>query len=393
MNRQLVRAGRAAVAATAGGSVFLASLAGTAALLLAKQVVTPATRTRDPIKVLKVVPDPGSDASGAITLERVTESEVAGEYTALWDHDRGRARISSIVTATLDTVTRRYDAAVGTSILEARSVRIASAPQRDVDDLGLPWENVEIPTELGPAPAWWLPARAGRPGDWIIHVHGRGATITEPLRTVPVAEARGWNSLVIRYRNDPDAPAGHRGTYGLGLTEWRDVDAAIEWARSRGAERILLAGWSMGGAIVAQTYLRSKLRALIHGIMLESPAMDWRSILVEQASQMRVPRPVASLGMWLLGSPLASKLLGVEEPINLDELDLVARADEFGVPILLLHSLGDTMVPIEASQRFAQARPDLVTFEEFTKARHTRLWNVDRETWERVVGDWLDARR
>lgn len=380
---------RNATALAAGAAVFLSSLAATAATMLARQVVNPPRSTKGPVKVIKVDLHNEEATEGTITLERTIESETAGEYTLIWDVGRGRARLGEIVTADLRTVTRRFSEAIGTTIVGARSVRVASAPQRDIRDLGLHWREVEVPGELGDMPAWFVPADREGSHAWVIHVHGRGAAMTEPLRAVPLVRAQGWNSLVVSYRNDLDVPSPEHGKYGLGLTEWHDVDAALEWAISRGAERIVLAGWSMGGAIVAQTYFNSRFRDRIVGLMLESPAVNWHDTLEYQAAQMRVPSPVAKLGMWLLGSPLHRGLLGTDEPIDLDRLDLVARANEFHVPVLLLHSTADTVVPVVSSQRLAQARPDIIDYVEFTRARHTRLWNVDRDSWEAAVDDWF----
>jgi uncharacterized protein len=59
------------------------------------------------------------------------------------------------------------------------------------------------------------------------------------------------------------------------------------------------------------------------------------------------------------------------------------------VPILLLHSADDGYVPPEASRALADARPDLVTYDEFTVARHTKLWNYDPERWNADIGSWL----
>lgn len=380
---------RNATALAAGATVFLSSLAATAATMLARQVVNPPRSTKGPVKVIKCDLHNEEATEGTITLERTIESETAGEYTLIWDAGHGRARLGEIVTADLRTVTRRFSEAIGTTIVGVRTVRVASAPQRDIRDLGLHWREVEVPGELGDMPAWFVPADREGSHDWVIHVHGRGAAMTEPLRAVPLVRAQGWNSLVVSYRNDLGVPSPEHGKYGLGLTEWHDVDAALEWAISRGAERIVLAGWSMGGAIVAQTYFNSRFRDRIVGLMLESPAVNWHDTLEYQAAQMRVPSPVAKLGMWLLGSPLHRGLLGTDEPIDLDQLDLVARANEFHVPILLLHSTADTVVPVVSSQRLAQARPDIIDYVEFTRARHTRLWNVDRDSWEAAVDDWF----
>jgi uncharacterized protein len=62
------------------------------------------------------------------------------------------------------------------------------------------------------------------------------------------------------------------------------------------------------------------------------------------------------------------------------------------VPILLMHSVDAGFVPIDGSRRFAAARPDLIEFEVFEGARHTKLWNHDPERWTNLIAGWL-ARR
>ena len=81
-------------------------------------------------------------------------------------------------------------------------------------------------------------AGPGRPHEsrtWAIMVHGRGATRQEGLRAVRPARELGLTSLLISYRNDGLAPSAQDGRYGLGSTEWRDVEAAIEFALAHGA--------------------------------------------------------------------------------------------------------------------------------------------------------------
>jgi pimeloyl-ACP methyl ester carboxylesterase len=79
----------------------------------------------------------------------------------------------------------------------------------------------------------------------------------------------------------------------------------------------------------------------------------------------------------------------VDTPVSLDRLDWVNRAAELRVPVLVIHSQEDEMVPAAASQRLAAARPDLVTFVPVTGARHTCEWNVDPQGWEAAVATFL----
>jgi uncharacterized protein len=92
----------------------------------------------------------------------------------------------------------------------------------------------------------------------------------------------------------------------------------------------------------------------------------------------------------LLESPAA--VLSGTRSLDFDELDNVLHADALSQPILLLHSADDGYVPPDASRALAAARPDLVDYREWERARHTKLWNLDRERYEREIGQWLDAR-
>jgi fermentation-respiration switch protein FrsA (DUF1100 family) len=80
---------------------------------------------------------------------------------------------------------------------------------------------------------------------------------------------------------------------------------------------------------------------------------------------------------------------GLTEPLDLGRMDFVARAAELDRPMLILHSVDDGFVPATASRALALARPDIVTYEQFHIARHTKLWNFDRERWEGAIREWI----
>lgn len=369
-----------AAALTAAGTLATGAAVTVA---VARAVVTPPRHRRDPVRLHRI-----DREAGTLTLSRTPESGAAGRYTIVYADGVGRCAIGDIVDETPRTVTRRFGGETGASLDGHRFVRFASAPERTLDDVGVAWRTVEVDTELGPAPAWAFE----RPGsdDWAIHVHGRGAVLTEPLRSVRLLRDEGWNSLVVAYRNDRVAPRSPDGRFGLGATEWRDVEAAMAWAVRNGARRILLVGWSMGGATVMQALLNSPLADRVVGVVLESPVVSWRATLRMQGRALRLPRWVIGWCERLLASPLARPLVGLDAPIPLDRMELLHRADEIRVPILLFHSTGDTVVPYRPSAALARRLPQLVTYEQFDEALHVRLWNVDRARWERAWREWLE---
>lgn len=372
--------GAAAVAAAAVGAAIGAGVS----VAVARAVVTPPRHRREPVRVFRL-----DREDGTITVARTPESQAAGVYTLVFGGGLGRCAVLEIVDETERSVTRRFTGETGGSLDGQRFVRFVSAPERSLGDVGIPWREVSIDTDLGPAPAWAFASRASN--DWAIHVHGRGAVLTEPLRSVRLLCDEGWNSLVIAYRNDRVAPRSPDGRFGLGSTEWRDVSAAMRWALANGAERILLVGWSMGGATVMQALFESPDAERIVGVVLESPVVSWRATLAAQGRALKLPWWVIRIVLWLLRSPLAPLAVGLGEPIPIDRMELIDRAEDIGVPILLLHSTADRVVPYRPSAALARRLPGLVTYEQFDDALHVRLWNVDAARWESAWRRWLRA--
>jgi alpha-beta hydrolase superfamily lysophospholipase len=373
------------VSVSVGGTAVAASLAlATGVVTMARKVVTPARRRSDDVRVLGHDP-----AAGTIKLSADADTRLPGRYSFWFDHGRGHARLGEVVSEEGRGVVRRVESVDEGDLSDARAGRIGGWLWRSPRDAGLPVEDVEVDTPVGPAPAWLVPAADGTDGRWMIGVHGRGVTRAETVRAAPVFHRAGITSLLVSYRNDGEAPRSADGRYALGDAEWTDVEAAMTWAVDHGATSIVLMGWSMGGATVLQAVTRAARRDLVVGVVLESPVVDWRTTLRYQGTAMRVPRVVQELAMRLLQSPRASRLSGRDAPVDLDRLDLVEQAGQLQVPVLLLHSDDDGFVPSTASHALAAARPDIVQLEVFEVARHTKIWNYDPERFESVIADWL----
>jgi pimeloyl-ACP methyl ester carboxylesterase len=382
------RAGLVVAVSVLGTAVLSAAAVVSGALVMADKVVTPARRRSDGVRVLEQ--DPGSPSGpSSVTLTSDADTRLPGRYSFWFDRGRGHVRVGEVLHDDGKRVVRAVEAVDAGDLATARSGRLGGWLWRTPAEADLPVVDVDVATPVGPAPAWLVPAPGGTDGPWVISVHGRGVTRAETIRAAPAVRRAGWTSLLVSYRNDGEAPASPDGRYALGDQEWLDVEAAMAHAVDAGATALVLMGWSMGGAAVLQAVTRAVHREHVVGVALESPVVDWRTTLRYQGRAMHVPRVVQELALRLLQSPTAARLGRRDGPIDLDRLDLVARAAELDVPVLLLHSDDDGFVPSTASHALAEARPDIVQLEVFEVARHTKLWNYDPERFDRVVSGWL----
>ncbi len=330
--------------------------------------------------------------SDSLTLSGTPDLLVPGRYGLWLDGGRGHARIGGVLEVDhRHQRVRRELLGVDCGVLEPGPARFNGYYYGGTpgSNLGLAYEDVAVPTELGPMPAWVVPSEHGDGSRWAVLVHGRGARRHETLRAVPAMHAAGLTSLVPSYRNDGDAPVGPDGRYNLGLSEWRDIEDAIKLALARGAHEIVLVGWSMGGAIVLQFLDRSPLASVVSRAVLDGPVVDWGDVLKHHASLHKVPAPIGHLGSALMGQHWAKRLIGVSESVDVARTNWVERADELSHQMLLIHSRDDEFVPVGPSEALASARPDLISFEPWSLARHCKEWNVDPRRWESVVTEFV----
>jgi fermentation-respiration switch protein FrsA (DUF1100 family) len=78
--------------------------------------------------------------------------------------------------------------------------------------------------------------------------------------------------------------------------------------------------------------------------------------------------------------------------IDFDRFDLRRRPPATRPPTLLVHSSGDTAVPVAASRELAAAAPELdwpMRYLEVPDVEHTASWNADPAVYERAVTSFL----
>ncbi|MGO4536305.1 alpha/beta hydrolase family protein [Leifsonia sp. 2MCAF36] len=253
-----------------------------------------------------------------------------------------------------------------------------------------PFREVLIEVPGGEAPAWLIETgRPRRSAVWAIHIHGWSTTRVTALRSVHATDALGMTSLVVSFRGDGEAPAAPGDASTLGMTEWEDVDAAIGFALDHGAQRVVLVGWSLGGAVALQLSERSAHRASLDRLVLIGPVTDWRAVIRKGVQERLLPGWTAGLAIRALASGSASARVGLSRPIDFDRLDW-ARPGRLTLPTLVIHSDGDREVPLSSSVLFAMANPRLVRLVELSPADHCWEYNVDPAAFNRAIIEFLE---
>ncbi len=319
-------------------------------------------------------------APGRIVMARSEDTERPGVYGLDWPG--GHAVIGAIEDDNAGTVTRKLLSvhgylATGRKVLVDADVY--SGDPREA--LGMRFATVRVPGELGPMPAWLIP---GHSRTWAIVVHGINGTPQEGLHLAPVLHRSGLPAMLITYRDDLGAPPSPDGFHHMGLTEWSDLAAAARYALAHGARHLVLVGFSMGGAIVAQFMERSPLAHRVASLVLDAPALDWRRVLEFNAAQKGFPAFAALPLEWAIGARIDA---------DWDSLDALDHTEAFHLPILLFHGGDDKVVPISISEDFAAALPRWVTYYRVPRAGHVESWNVAPRLYEQRLTAFLSRLR
>ena len=264
------------------------------------------------------------------------------------------------------------------ALLVAHAIPVPGAALDPATAYGLRFRTVAVREPLGPAPAWQVP---GSPGRWAIVVHAMGAPRAEGLPLLPVLHRLGMTTLVISYRNDPDAPRSPDGLTHLGADEWHDLDAAVGYAAAHGALRVTLIGYSMGGAMICDFLRRSPRAALVTAAVLDAPVLEWRRPLAMAASGAGLPRPLLAPA-----EAIVSRRIGVD----LADEDQLAHADRFRVPIALLQGTADTSCHSPTAGRCGRA-PRRGAASRVPRSGSRRLLAFRPARYDATVGRFLRA--
>ena len=298
----------------------------------------------------------------------------------------GYGQVTTILARGHRTVTRAFRHLTGSPLAAGARVALDNKafPSNPRVGLGIGFRDVAYPGPLGSYPAWLVP---GSTDTWAILVHGNALDRLDTIKVVPVLHRLGLPVLMIAHRNDAGVAPDPSGMLRYGLTEWQDLAAAAQYALAHGARRLLLVGYSMGGAIVVSFLARSPLAARVAGVVLDAPMLDFSRSVDLGASRQTLP---------LVGLPLPRSLTAVAKGIagwrygvEWGSLDYLDGAAKLRAPILLFHGTADTRVPVATSDQLARVAGD-VTYVRVRDADHLDSWNLDPAGYDRAVQAFVD---
>ena len=224
--------------------------------------------------------------------------------------------------------------------------------ERTPADVGLAYSEVSFESTDGvPLMAWWVPSGADEDSSRaVVLVHGWGGDKSDRhvIETAPIYARAGYGVLLLDLRGS-GASGGERRT--LGYQETRDVRGALAWLEKQGfkPERVVLHGWSMGGATVVRSAPGTGVAAVIE----EAGYADLPLILRKQ-----IPESSGLPRFFNPGIFLAAKLfLGLDSWAVRPDED-AAHLREEGVPFFVIHSTADEVVPFEHADLFVRAYPE-----------------------------------
>lgn len=208
-------------------------------------------------------------------------------------------------------------------------------------DLGLDYEQVAFTTTDNIKIAgWWIPSPAPLSGTkTIILLHGYPADKGDILPTLAFLNKK-YNLLLFDFRYLGQSE-GRYSTAGAKETE--DLRAAINFLKSRGVSEVGVRGFSLGGAVALMTAAKvPEIKAIIS----ES---SYARLDLMANELYRIPLlkyPLAKLTL------LWTKLfLG----INAREASPMESVKNLNIPILLIHSTTDEVIPFRHAELLQEA--------------------------------------
>ena len=231
---------------------------------------------------------------------------------------------------------------------------------------------------------WWYAPRPDSATCAIIFVHGYSTNRVNMIKYAPSVAHCGCELVFFDHRGHGESDEGYGGG---GLREADDLLALHELVRKTTGLPDGRIGWfgeSWGAATALQAAGAGRVDPA--WVIAESPFADWYSAVMERG----VKEYGAPLRML---APAAFRFASLRGGVDFYAASPVTAAARIDVPVLLLHSLADTLTGPGQSDLIAAAiRPDLLTY----RPLDWGAWHAHNVAWRpeefgEIVREFLEG--
>jgi uncharacterized protein len=223
------------------------------------------------------------------------------------------------------------------------------SPEATPASVGLGYREVEfLSTDGIRLSAWWVPVEGSSLAAVLVPGWGGYKFDEHLLQTLPIYHDAGYSALLLDLRAQGESDGARRT---LGYREVRDVRGALAWLQQQGyaLDQVVLHGWSMGAA----TALRAAPGTGVAAVIEESGYADLPILLKGEIPEfVRFGRPLRPAIL------LAGRLFPDFDPWDVVPKREAAKLSNEGVPLFVIHSTEDDIVPYEQARILAAAHPD-----------------------------------
>jgi hypothetical protein len=222
-------------------------------------------------------------------------------------------------------------------------------PQATPASVGLGYVEVEVLSTDGVSlSAWWVPAEGSSRAAVLVPGWGGYKFDEHLLETLAVYHDAGYGVLLLDLRAQGES-GGLRRT--LGYREVRDVRGAFAWLHQRGyeAESVVVHGWSMGGA----TALRAAPGTGVGAVVEEAGYADLPLLLRGKLQEFVRFGGLLEPAILLVGRLFPDFDYQAVAP----KTEAAILSDE-GIPLFIIHSTDDEVVPYEQAEVLAASCPE-----------------------------------
>jgi uncharacterized protein len=223
------------------------------------------------------------------------------------------------------------------------------SPEATPASVGLEYREVEfLSTDGIRLSAWWVPVEGSSLAAVFVPGWGGYKFDEHLLQTLPVYHDAGYSVLLLDLRGQGESDGARRT---LGYREVRDVRGALAWLLRQGyaLDQVVLHGWSMGGSTAVRTAPGTGVAAVVE----EAGYADLPILLKGEIPEfVRFGRPLRPAIL------LAGRFFPDFDPWDVVPKKEAAKLSDEGVPLFVIHSTEDDIVPYEQARIFAAAYPD-----------------------------------